>query len=162
MKKSPIILLLLVAILVFSACSKPTKSAEGYWESGSALYDVGNYEGAVDEYQNILKFYPEDEYAIKAAFSIADITKNNIKDYDTAIKYYKDIEKKYPESEKAPNALFMIGYIYANELNDFDNAKEAYQYFIEKYPDHVLVSSAQWEIENMGKTLEELQSTNLE
>ena len=161
MKKNLAILLSIVVLLALGACSKATKSAEEYWKSGSALYDVGNFKGAIKEYKNICKFYPEDDYAIKSAFSIAEITKNNLKDYPAAIKLYKEIEVKYPESEKSPNALFMIGYIYANELNDHDKANDAYKYFIEKYPNHVLVSSAQWEIDNMGKTLEELQSSEL-
>ena len=162
MKKNLAILISMVVLLALGACSKKaTKSAEGYWKSGSALYDVENFKGAIKEYKSLCKFYPEDDAAIKAAFSIAEITKNNLKDYPTAIKLYKEIEVKYPKSEKSPNALFMIGYIYANELNDHEAAKESYKYFIDKYPGHVLVSSAQWEIDNMGKTLEELQSTQL-
>ena len=156
-----VILSLLVVVLALGACTKVTKSAEEYWKSGSALYDVGNFNGAIKEYKSLCKFYSEDDYAIQAAFSIAEITKNNLKDYPTAIKLYSQIDKKYPDSEKSPNALFMIGYIYANELNDHDKAKKAYKYFIDKYPNHVLVSSAQWEIDNMGKTLEQLQNTEL-
>jgi TolA-binding protein len=71
------------------------------------------------------------------------------------------MEKKYPDSEKTPNAIFMIGYIYANELQDNDKAREAYEYFIENYPDNVLVQSARWEIENLGKSLEEIQQTTV-
>ncbi|MBN2280003.1 MAG: tetratricopeptide repeat protein [Candidatus Marinimicrobia bacterium] len=161
MKKNLVILLSLLVLFALVTCSKPEKSAEEYWKSGSALYDVENFDGAINEYSSLCKFYPETDYAVKAAFSIAEITKNNLKDYDKAIALYKNIEKEYPESEKSPNALFMIGYIYANELNQHDKAKEAYQYFIEKYPNHVLVSSAQWEIDNMGKTLEELQNIDM-
>jgi len=50
----------------------------------------------------------------------------------------------------------MIGYIYANDLNDYDKAKASYEKFIELYPDHMLVPSAQWEIENLGKSLDEI------
>jgi len=161
MKKNLAILLSIIVLLALGTCDKATKSADEYWKSGSALYDVENFKGAIKEYKSLCKFYPKDDYAIKAAFSIAEITKNNLKDYSNAIKLYQQIEVKYPLSEKSPNALFMIGYIYANELNDHGKAKKAYKYFIDKYPDHVLVSSAQWEIDNMGKTLEELQNTEL-
>ena len=162
MKTRLFALVILGILIVASGCSKPTKTAEGYWESGTALFDVENYESAIDEYQNIINYYPESDYAIKAAFSIAEINKNNLKNYKKAINCYKNIEKKYPGSDKAPNALFMIGYIYANELEDFKKAKDAYNYFIKKYPDNVLVSSAKWEIENLGKSLEELQEASLQ
>ncbi len=162
MKKRLFALLIFGVLIVISSCSKPTKTAKGYWESGTALFDIENYESAIDEYQNIIKYYPESDYAIKAAFSIAEINKNNLKNYEKAISCYKNIEKKYPDSEKTPNALFMIGYIYANELEKFEKAKEAYDYFIKNYPDNVLVSSAKWEIENLGKSLEELQEASLQ
>jgi TolA-binding protein len=148
-------------ILVFSACTRETKTAEQLWQSGSVLYDVGNFDGAIEQYNKIIKYYPGDDYALKADFAIADIYKNNIKDYNKAIEHYKAMEKKYPDSEKTPNAIFMIGYIYANELQDNDKAREAYEYFIENYPDNVLVQSARWEIENLGKSLEEIQQTTV-
>ncbi len=162
MKKSLYILLpVLVILLAINSCSKPTKTAEGYWESGSALFDVENYDRAIDEFQNIINYYPDSEEALKAVFFIAEIYKNNIKDYEKAIEKYRQIEKNYPDSDKAPNALFMIGYIYANEMENYNEAKKAYQHFIKTYPGHGLVSSAEWEIENMGKTLEELQDANI-
>ena len=159
MKRNLIVLLAIVFLLVLSACSKETRTADELWKSGTALFEVGNYKGAIDLYSRIVKNYPGNELALKADFSIADIYKNNIKDYDKAINYYRVIEKKYPDSEKTPNALFMIGYIYANEVKDLNKAKEAYEYFIKQYPDHVLVQSAEWEIDNLGKSLEEIQHT---
>lgn len=157
MNKNLVILSTFVFLLLLGACSKETRTADELWKSGTALYEVGNFEGAVDLYSRIVDNYPENELALKADFSIADIYKNNIKDYDKAIKHYKIIENKYPNSEKTPNALFMIGYIFANEVKDMQKAKEAYNYFIKQYPDHVLVQSAKWELENLGKSLEEIQ-----
>ncbi len=161
MKKSLMILFSIVMLLILASCSKSTKTAQEYWDSGLALYDVGNYERAITQYKNLIKFYPDDALTIQASFSIADIYKNNIKDYDMAVKHYKQIEKNYPNSEKTPNAMFMIGYIYANEIKDLNKAKDAYNYFIKKYPKHVLVSSAEWEMKNLGKSLEEIQQINL-
>ncbi len=157
MRKQLIIAIFTGLVLLIGCSGKANKSAQGYWESANALYEVENFKGAITEYKNIINFYPEDSLTIRANFTIAEITKNNLKDYKTAINMYKKISKLYPDSPKTPNAMFMIGYIYANELKNDVQAKKSYEDFITQYPNHVLVPSAKWEIENLGKSLEEIQ-----
>ncbi len=50
----------------------------------------------------------------------------------------------------------MAGFILANDLQDFDAAKETYELYIEKYPDGQLADDAKIELENLGKTPEEI------
>jgi len=151
-----IVSLFSVLLLILGCGRKQTKTPQGYWDSAVALFDTGNYEGAVEQYRNLAETYPQDSLAIKAMFAAAEIKKNNLDEQHDAIKIYQQIIKKYPDSPKTPNAKFMIGYIYANDLQDFDKAREHYQEFIRSYPDHMLVQSAKWEMDNLGKSLDEI------
>ena len=50
----------------------------------------------------------------------------------------------------------MIGYIYANVKNDSANALKEYNVFLEKYPDHELAPSVQFEIQWLGKDINDI------
>jgi hypothetical protein len=52
--------------------------------------------------------------------------------------------------------MFLIGYLYNNELHHLDSAAAAYRRFLEKYPNHEMALSAQFELDNLGKSPEEL------
>lgn len=157
MSKKLVVVLFVVILIIFIGCgNKPSRTAKEYWDSAVTLFDGENYQGCIEQYQNLIKFYPEDTLTIKALFAIAEIYKNNLKDLDNSIATYKKITEKYADSEKAPNAMFMIGYIYANDLKDYDKAKESYNNFLKTYPDHMLVPSAKWELQNLGKSLDEI------
>ncbi|MCF7885410.1 MAG: outer membrane protein assembly factor BamD [Candidatus Marinimicrobia bacterium] len=153
LKKSIIIFLSLILLI---SCGGPEKDADGYWESAGALADVGNYEGAVAQYKNILEYYPSDSLASKALLRIGEIKRSKTKKYEEAINTYQQYINKYPQSSSTPNALFMIAYVYANDMQNYEKAKSAYNKFIEKYPDHELVPSAKWELKNMGQDIQNI------
>ena len=151
----------IILLMVVVGCTrKPTKTAQGYWDSAAINFEQRNYEVAVQEYEKIVKFYPQDDMAVRALFLVAEIWKSNLNNTKKAIDIYRKIISLYPDSDKAPNAAFMIGYIYANDVNDQGNARKYYEEFIKTYPDHALASSAQWELDNLGKTLEDIPQLN--
>ena len=78
--------------------------------------------------------------------------------YEKAVEHYETLLTLYPDSEQAPLALFMIGFTYANEIGNKDKARIAYNEFLAKYPNSVLKSSVEFELENMGKSAEEILS----
>jgi outer membrane protein assembly factor BamD (BamD/ComL family) len=80
----------------------------------------------------------------------------NKEDYETSIKNFEYIIKYYPEGERASEALFMLGYINANNTMDLKKAEKYYKEFIEKYPDDELTDDAQYELKNLGKSVDEL------
>jgi len=144
-------------MMMFVNCSRDSvKTAEGYWDLGRESFNNKKYEESIAYYQKLVKRFPQDTLAIQALFSVAEIYKNNLKDFTKSIDSYNQILSQFSADPKTPNASFMIGYIYANDLNDYDKAKASYEKFIELYPDHMLVPSAQWEIENLGKSLDEI------
>lgn len=80
-------------------------------------------------------------------------TKEN---FELAIQNFKAITEHYPQGERAAEAAFMLGFINANDLKKLDEAKKYYTEFIEKYPDHELADDAQYELETLGKDINEL------
>jgi len=80
----------------------------------------------------------------------------NKEEYEKSIENYKKVLQHYPDGDNASKAMFMIAFTYANNLENFEEAKKYYNMFLEKYPDHELASSARYELENMGKDINEL------
>lgn len=76
--------------------------------------------------------------------------------YADAIENFKIILEKFPEGETAAQSTFMLGFIYANSLENLEEAKKYYTLFIEKYPDHELADDAQYELNNLGKDINDL------
>ena len=50
----------------------------------------------------------------------------------------------------------MIGYNYANNLNDLKSAEIEYKIFLEKFQTHELAISVKFELENLGKSIDEI------
>ena len=153
LKKLAVISLGLILII---SCGGPEKDASGYWESAKALADVGNFEGAIEQYNKIMKYYPSDSLASDALLRVCEINRSKLNNYNKSIQLYQKFIDKYPNNSDTPNAMFMIGYVYANYLEDYPKAKEAYQKFIDNYPEHDLVASAEWELKNMGKDIQKV------
>ncbi len=81
---------------------------------------------------------------------------NILNDYQMANNVLRMLLERYPDNERAPQALFMVGFNYANNIQDFIQARQVYETFIERYPDHELVFSVRWELEYLGKDINEI------
>jgi TolA-binding protein len=76
--------------------------------------------------------------------------------FDVAIHNFKELVQYYPDGEHSAEAMFMLGFIYANDLKQFDLAKEYYGQFVKKYPNHDLADDAKYELETLGKDINDL------
>jgi TolA-binding protein len=76
--------------------------------------------------------------------------------YADAIENFKIILEKYPEGETTAQSTFMLGFIYANSLENLEEAKKYYTLFIEKYPKHDLADDAKYELDNLGRDINDL------
>ena len=76
--------------------------------------------------------------------------------WEKAEEYYNKVLQDYPNGLFSSKALFMVGYLNANHMKNFDKARKYYTDFLEKYPDHELADAARYELENMGKDVDEL------
>ena len=76
--------------------------------------------------------------------------------FPRALELYEWIYTKYPEHEKAGQSLFMMGFINDNETGDKAKAKEYYESFIRNYPEDDFVDDAQFLLQNLDKSNEEI------
>lgn len=76
--------------------------------------------------------------------------------WEKAEEYFAKVLQDYPAGLFSSKALFMVAYINANHIKNYDKARKYYSEFLEKYPDHELAAAAKYEIENMGKEIDEL------
>jgi len=63
------------------------------------LNDVNNYTFAIEEFEKIIKDYPDSEFSKKSIFMLGYINSNYIDSYDDAIYYYNMFLEKYPEDD---------------------------------------------------------------
>ena len=84
--------------------------------------------------------------------------------YDEAVVKYEQLVELHPRSQFAPQSQFMIGFIYANEIKELEKAKVAYETFLSQYADRSdsgMVASAEWELRNLGKDINEIEDLSL-
>ncbi len=148
-------------IFTFTACS--TDKDKEMFEAASEMYKANNYTAAVTEYEKLINEYPSSEYVEDSYFALAGIYQMgkipNLSHADAAKKavdYYQKFYAQFANSENAPKALFMIGFMRANDLNDYDSARISYNEFLKKYPEHELAPSVKMELDNLGKTPEQI------
>ena len=78
------------------------------------------------------------------------------KDPVKAATAYEMVAEKYPDTEWGQKGLFAAAYTYANEIKNLERARLAYEKYLKKYPEGSMASTAQFELENLGKSPEEL------
>jgi outer membrane protein assembly factor BamD (BamD/ComL family) len=71
-------------------------------------------------------------------------------------KYFQKIVDDYPEGDYSAKALFMVGFVNANYLKNYERAEKYYKEFLSKYPDNELADDAQYELDHLGKDINDL------
>ena len=104
----------------------------------------------------LIKKFPKHELASKAQYIIGDIYMNDVRDFEKALSEYRLVLERHNGSKEEALAQFMIGYIYANVIKDFDLARKEYQIFLDKFPKHELHPSVKFEIDYLGKDINEI------
>lgn len=92
-----------------------------------------------------------DEYLFHAAE-----TAGTLRQISKAIELYEWIIDQYPTSKLAATSLFLKAYSLDNDLQQFDTAAVFYKAFLEKYPNSEFAESAQFLLDNLGESEEEL------
>ena len=146
---------IVVAIaLVFAGCSKP--STEELAAKAKEASEAKNYPLAIEHLARIVQDYPESATAESSMFAIGAIRSNETHEYAEAINAYREYLGRFPNGQHAAEAMFLVGYIYNNDLHALDSAAQAYRMFLAAYPDHPMAQSAQFELDNLGKSPEDL------
>lgn len=163
MKKSFLFLLFVVFIV---ACNS-NKDRDTFNEA-EKKFEEKKYSEALADYKLVIDEYSSSDYAAKSLMKVGSIYQmfllQNISNEESnkkAVEFYRELYKKFPNSADAPKALFMSGFILANNLNQFDEAKITYQTFLDKFSKNELVAQVKMELENLGKTPEEILQNKL-
>lgn len=99
--------------------------------------------------------HPDDpksaEYLHKAAETL-----RSLRSIPQSLKVYDRIIEEYPDHPRAVQSLFLKAFTYDNNIQQYDSARKYYELFLEKYPEDEFASSAEFLLENLGKSDEEL------
>ncbi len=131
-------------------------------EQEKLLAEIKSYETR-EELENMLvlyntflqrfpKYEQRDDVLQKLAWSY-----HNRRDFQRAVMTYQLLLEESPRSTHAAQSQFMVGYIYANEIKDLDRARQAYSAFQKKFPQHDLSDDVAFELEHLGKDINELE-----
>jgi TolA-binding protein len=126
------------------------------FKKGTDLQIAEQYDGALEQFRELVKAYPDSTQAPEAYYALGTIYHDRKNDPYKALENYRALVTKYPDHATSSNAAFLIGFIYNNDLKNIDSAKIAYSDFLQKYPNSTLASSAQFELATMGKSPEEI------
>jgi outer membrane protein assembly factor BamD (BamD/ComL family) len=130
---------------------------KGLIEKGTALEKKEKFADAIKTYEKLVKKYPKSPLCIESIYRIANIYTSGLQDYPSAVAAYDRIVKNYPDSTaRAAQAQFMIGFIYNNYVQDTTRAGIAYRAFLEKFPTHDLADDVKWELQYLGKSIDEI------
>jgi TolA-binding protein len=141
--------LLALFVLLLANCSG--KSDVTLYHEGTIAEETGNFQLAVDRYEEIVNRFQKSAYAESALYRAGLVYNNDLHDLQRAVGAYRRYYAFFPESKQAPTALFLSGFLLNNELHQTDSARVMYQTFLEKYPTHELAASAKFELETLGK-----------
>ena len=161
--------LVVAMILGLVGCSKPTAEqlfdkAMQAEQSAMAKMDSVRFTGGVKEayapaiaaFQKVRAEYPTHPLSEAALFRLANIRNNHTEEYDLAVDAYREYVRQYPEGQQTELSMFLIGYLYNNSLHNLDSAGAAYRRFLAKYPESSYAVSAQFELNTLGKSPDDL------
>jgi outer membrane protein assembly factor BamD (BamD/ComL family) len=144
----------ILAAVLFAGCGK--ESEQSLWKKVQASHENNNADSTILVCQTLLRDYPTGTLAPGALYMMAETYYRMKHDPRTATGYYRLFIDKYPDVVQTPVAMFLIGFIYNNDLRNLDSARIGYRQFLEKYPTHDLAQSAKFELDNLGKSADEI------
>jgi tol-pal system protein YbgF len=113
-------------------------------------YSTGKSDLAIDDFNEFLRFYPDDPFAANAQYYIGQIHYSQ-KKYDLAKTDFDAVLERYPESKVTPDAYFMKG-MALKTLARRDAAAEQFRTVVRKYPHSDRAPEAQEQLRAMGLT----------
>jgi outer membrane protein assembly factor BamD len=150
-------------ITVLSGCSSTVETskfaAEEYYNYAYKLYTDGDYEKAIQEFQNFILQFPGSTYNDDAQYYLG-MTYYNRKQYLLGAYEFSKLIRNIPASPFVPDAQFMLAesYYYLSPPYSLDQsytkkAIEEYQAFIDFFPSNTKVEEADRKIKEMNEKL---------
>jgi outer membrane protein assembly factor BamD (BamD/ComL family) len=95
-------------LLSCSSGSDGKKTEEELYTQAQNYSEQGDFQSAIDTYEDILKLYPDSPLAYKAQFLIAFVYSENLKDMAKAKEHYRKVIEQYPDCDLADDAEYML------------------------------------------------------
>jgi len=163
------ILILTVSLMTLMACKNSDKKASSSIEMPGDIKDMRDsilanpsgesFKAKAPVFIKMLSTYidknPKDSLTPAYIFEASQYSRN-IGDFKTAEKFLDKLISQYPDFKRLPEAIFFEGYMVENDLKDLPKAKALYEDFLKRYPNHPYVSNIKMNIENLGKSPEEI------
>jgi outer membrane protein assembly factor BamD (BamD/ComL family) len=146
--------ILLVLIIIAASCDR--RGPDQLLEDAEVNITQNKFDDAVKDLEKLVNKYPDHEKAVQTSYRIAELHMNKRQDLDAAIVSFKKAANTFPNSEVGPKACFMAGFLLANNTDRLDEAKTTYEKFLKSYPDHELKIAVEFELENLGKPLDNI------
>jgi outer membrane protein assembly factor BamD (BamD/ComL family) len=140
---------------LFATARESQKRAEAGLGSPPQIQD-SLFLSAINAYEAVVEEYPEHPLSEVSLFTIAELHQNGTRRFSDAIGAFRRYAGIYPGTPKTAVSMFMIGFLFNNEIHNIDSAAAAYRAFLAAFPDHELASSARAELDNLGKSPEEI------
>ena len=145
----------LIVLLMLNGCDI-SSSPEKLFSKANVERSQNNFKKATEILRNLVNSDVNEEILVKSNLLLAEIFYHDLKDFNQAIQEYDNFCKAFPDHKNAASSLFMQGFIYHNSLSDLQMAEEKYLKFLDEYPDHELALSVRWELDNLGKNIDEI------
>ncbi|MDI6703945.1 MAG: tetratricopeptide repeat protein [bacterium] len=110
-----------------------SKEAGDIYKKGKSLQDMKDYRKALHYYDEILKEYPESEFASKAQYAKGECF-YAVSDYLRAKVEWEKCIENFPNSPILPDTLYHLGDVYVI-LGEWKKARDTYSTLIRDYPD---------------------------
>ncbi len=126
-------------------------SAEALYANAMRDKDSGNYDVALQEFSDYLKFYGNTDTAPNAQYYIGEIDFSR-KDYDNALKAFDMVLERYPENNKTLDSMYMKGLTLVRMGQRTKGAAE-FREVIRRQPRSDLASKAKAQLNSLGLPL---------
>ncbi len=126
----------------------PGVSPDQTYQDARRDFTSGNYDAALQEFTQYLRWFDNTEWAPNAQFYIGEIYRTQ-KDYDNAIKAYDLVLEKYPENNKSPDARLMKGKTLVL-MGQRNAGADEFRTLIKRYPTSDAAKKAAAELRALG------------
>lgn len=126
----------------------PGMSADQVYNSARRDQQGGNFDLAMQGYEQYLKWYPDTQYAAGAQFNIGQIYYDK-NDFASAIKAFDAVLERYSENQKTPDAMYMKGMSLLKSGQSTAAGRE-FANVIKKYPRSDVAPKARDQLKALG------------
>jgi len=126
-------------------------SADSLYANALRDKDGGNYDMALQEFNDYLKFFGNTDSAPNAQFYIGEIYYRR-GDLETALKAFDMVLEKYPQNNKTADAMYMKGQTLV-KMGQRTKGAEEFRELIRTFPNSDLAAKAKAELKRLGYSL---------